>query len=176
MHQAEGLAPSACVIRYALYMKPQTRMPGELLPLDARCEACLYSIAGLPMKGKCPECGNKYGFEYLYRRGSLSKETCSKCRYALKGLALRGNCPECGEGYRFDAPKRERPAAGWGGVWRWFTDRLPRFDFKIAFVLLILVTAIFLGLTGWTAFRKFYNRFFVEPQGIMIIWTSASCR
>jgi endogenous inhibitor of DNA gyrase (YacG/DUF329 family) len=146
------------------------------LPPEARCDGCLYSIAGLPMKGKCPECGKKYAFEHLYRRGSLSDEVCEKCKYRLKGLALNGNCPECGEAYRFDKPRRERPQAGWGGVWRWMCDRLPQFDFKIAFLLLILATAIILGVTGWTAFRKFYNRFFVQPDGVMFIWTSASCR
>ncbi|MBU6413299.1 MAG: hypothetical protein KGS45_07480 [Planctomycetes bacterium] len=157
-------------------MKPPTKGSAENLPLDARCESCLYSFAGLPTKGNCPECGITYGFEYLYRRGSLAKETCAKCRYPLKGLALRGNCPECGETYRFDAPKRERPAAGWGGVWRWFSDRLPRFDFKIALVLLILATAIFLGITGWIAFRKIYKKVVLGPQGVFITWPSASYR
>jgi hypothetical protein len=110
------------------------------------------------MKGKCPECSSKYGFEYLYRRGSLSKETCAKCRYPLKGLALRGNCPECGEMYRFDAPKRERPEAGLGGVWRWLVNRLPRFDAKVAILLLIIAAAIFLGVAGGTAFQAFMHK------------------
>ena len=129
----------------------------ELMPDGSRCDSCLYAIAGLPMKGKCPECGTKYAFGLLYRRNALSLESCPSCQYKLQGLPLRGICPECGDEYRFDAPKRDRPAAGWGGAWRWISDRLPPFDFKIAFVLLIIATAIFLGITGWAAFSKVYN-------------------
>lgn len=130
----------------------------ELMPDGSRCDSCLYTITGLPMKGKCPECGTKYAFGLLYRRACLSLETCPSCQYKLKGLPLRGTCPECGSAYRFDAPKRERPAAGWGGAWRWFCDRLPRFDSKIAILLLIIAAAIFLGVAGWTAFSTFMQR------------------
>lgn len=92
----------------------------DRLPHDggARCEACAYALAGLPMKGRCPECGVRYAFAFLYHRRVLGSERCgsARCGYHLRGLPLRGTCPECGQEYRYDRPVRVRPRPGfWRG-------------------------------------------------------------
>ncbi|MCA9310782.1 MAG: hypothetical protein KDA21_06220 [Phycisphaerales bacterium] len=36
--------------------------------LDWQCERCDYGLGGLPRRGRCPECGNLYDKEDMFRR------------------------------------------------------------------------------------------------------------
>lgn len=142
--------------------------PIESLPkdLDERCEGCAYQLGGLPMKGRCPECGMPYVFEFLYRRPHLRSERCESCNYRLRGLPLKGKCPECGESYAYDRPRRVRPKPGvrdnlhnWLAGWR-----MPTTATMIAVFVIAMVAVA--GVIIWIALNQLHI-FDEQPHGIL---------
>jgi Zn finger protein HypA/HybF involved in hydrogenase expression len=70
----------------------------QVSEMDLRCRCCQYSLSGLPVRGRCPECGRGYSKRDMLL-GPGDTALCPGCQYSLEGLPLRGRCPECGEPY-----------------------------------------------------------------------------
>jgi len=76
--------------------------PNDTILKDQPCRQCEYNLRGLPVQGRCPECGHQYGFSPVITTivddtGTVITDlTCRRCGYNLRGLNQTGRCPECG--------------------------------------------------------------------------------
>ena len=139
----------------------------EMLPerSEERCDACAFPLEGLPMKGRCPECGTRYAFTFLFRRTALGSERCGAagepgCGYSLKGLPLRGACPECGRTYWFDRPRRERPAPGFRDLLSHAAVRIGIPSTAMMIGLFIVMIAAAMGVILWSLWERIDAIFF----------------
>jgi len=126
------------------------------------CYYCGYSLEGLALQGRCPECGERYvaGSVPVWL-DSHAAPHCSRCGERLAGLPRKGNCPGCGEWYTCSrlvmAPsfRRRRMAAG---AWlaRVLARCIPSFR-TVAIALFILGNAAIVAGLAWYAWRKFLS-------------------
>lgn len=124
------------------------------------CFHCGYSLDGLALEGRCPECGERYvagaGPVWL---DSHARPHCNRCGQDLCGEPRRGNCPGCGEWYDGSrlvmAPgfRRRRMAVGaWVG--RTLGRMVPSFR-TLAVALFIIANAAVVTGIAWYAWRRF---------------------
>jgi rRNA maturation protein Nop10 len=141
--------------------------PVDMLPhgCDERCEACAFPLQGLPMKGRCPKCGTRYAFVFLFRRTALSSEACGStdepgCGYSLRGLPLRGHCPECGRTYWFDRPRRQRPSPRFRDLVSHAAVRIGVPSTGMMIGVFILMIAAAMGIILWSLWHRIDAIFF----------------
>ncbi len=77
---------------------PHNNPVGTAPTLNAStCVKCDFSLKGLPIGTKCPECGEPSLPESAYDAQTLGPYTlCPNCGYSLEGLSTDSRCPECG--------------------------------------------------------------------------------
>jgi len=126
------------------------------------CYRCKYSLEGLLLRGRCPECGERYiaGTVPVWLDNHAVPH-CNRCGQSLRGLPRQGNCPGCGDWYTCSrlvmAPgfRRRRMA-----VAAWFFGMVRRCipSLRTLGILVFYLgnAAIVIGL-AWYAWRVFVN-------------------
>ena len=124
------------------------------------CYRCGYSLEGLALRGRCPECGERYvsGVVPVWLDHHAIPH-CNRCGESLRGLPRRGNCPGCGDWYDgarlVMAPgfrRRRMAVAAWIG--RAVSRLVPSFR-TVAVALFIIANAAIVGGLAWYAWRQF---------------------